>query len=144
MIAVAGPTPAQTEALRRCYPGWTFLHIDTPTRLERGTAAWERCIGEASKAHWHVLLACLSFPKQELFAHDVRAARQAAGGIIMCVGAAVDFLSGVKPRAPELFQRLGLEWLHRLLTNPRRLWRRYLVEGPKIFALYLRYVARRT
>ena len=74
----------------------------------------------------------------ELFAAGVRAARQEKGGVILCVGAAVDFLSGTLPRAPEGWQRLGLEWLHRLLSEPRRLWRRYLVDGPKVFLIYLR------
>lgn len=137
VFAVAGPTPEQTDALRRRYPGWRFLHIDTPARLMRGTPEWDRCVSEASSQPWDILLACLSFPKQELFARDIRSKRTAAGGVIMCVGAAVDFLSGTQPRAPESFQKRGLEWLHRLITNPRRLWRRYLVEGPRIFLLYL-------
>ena len=70
-----------------------------------------------------------------------RATRQ-GGGLICCVGAAVDFLSGTTARAPESVQRLGLEWLHRLLSEPRRLWRRYLIDGPKIFLLYLERVRR--
>ena len=137
VIAVIGPMPAQTEALRQRYPGWQFVHLDAPQDLKRGTPAWDRCVAQAAEENWNILLACLSFPKQELFAHDVRAARQTAGGVIMCVGEAVDFLSGTHRRAPQSFQRHGLEWLHRLLTNPRRLWRRYLVEGPKIFLLYI-------
>ena len=71
---------------------------------------------------------------------DVRAARAHKGGVILCVGAAVDFLSGSLPRAPQSWQRFGLEWLHRLLSEPRRLWRRYLVDGPKVFLIYLRRV----
>jgi hypothetical protein len=39
------------------------------------------------------------------------------------------------PRAPLWMQRLSLEWLHRLLGNPRRFWRRYLIDGPRIFVL---------
>src|SRR5205807_2139241 len=38
--------------------------------------------------------------------------------------------------------RLGLEWAHRLATNPQRLWRRYLLEGPRIFPIYLAWVLR--
>lgn len=135
VFALAGPTPEQTEEMRRRYPGWTFIHIDTPARLMRGTPEWDACVADAAKKPWNILLACLSFPKQELFAFDVRAKRQ-GGGVIMCVGAAVDFLSGTHWRAPMILQRFGLEWFHRLITNPRRLWRRYLVEGPKIFMLY--------
>lgn len=143
VFAVAGPSLEQTNALRARYPDWRILHIDTPLGLTRGTPEWEACVIEASAAPWHILLSCLSFPKQELFAADVRAKRHTAGGVIMCVGAAVDFLSGTLVRAPTGFQRLGLEWLHRLLSDPRRLWRRYLVDGPKIFLLYLQMRLRR-
>jgi exopolysaccharide biosynthesis WecB/TagA/CpsF family protein len=136
VFAVAGPRREQTEALAARFPERRFLHLDTPTRLVRGTPEWDACVAEAAAASWQVLLCCLSFPKQELFAADLRAARR-AGGVVMCVGAAVDFLSGSIRRAPIGFQRLGFEWLYRLLSDPRRLWRRYLVDGPRIFLLYL-------
>jgi len=45
----------------------------------------------------------------------------------VCVGAAFDFHAGLKPRAPPLMQRAGLEWFFRLACEPRRLWRRYLI-----------------
>jgi exopolysaccharide biosynthesis WecB/TagA/CpsF family protein len=50
--------------------------------------------------------------------------------IALCFGAALDFLIGTQRRAPRLVQRLELEWLWRLAGNPRRLARRYLIEGP--------------
>lgn len=137
-IAVVGPTAGQFDALCARYPHHDFVYIPAPSALVRGSAEWDACVAHAAGARWHVLLACLSFPKQELFACDVRARRR-GGGIVMCVGAAVDFLSGTQRRAPESWQRHGFEWLHRLLTDPRRLWRRYLVEGPKIFLLYWQY-----
>lgn len=46
------------------------------------------------------------------------------------VGAAFDFHAGLKRQAPRWMQRSGLEWLFRLLTEPRRLWRRYLINNP--------------
>jgi N-acetylglucosaminyldiphosphoundecaprenol N-acetyl-beta-D-mannosaminyltransferase len=49
--------------------------------------------------------------------------------VLVGVGAAFDFLSGRKPQAPRWMQRSGLEWLFRLATEPRRLWRRYLVNN---------------
>ena len=45
--------------------------------------------------------------------------------LLIGVGAAFDFLSGAKPQAPVWIQRIGLEWLFRLVSEPRRLWRRY-------------------
>jgi N-acetylglucosaminyldiphosphoundecaprenol N-acetyl-beta-D-mannosaminyltransferase len=64
-------------------------------------------------------------PKQDLVAARLR--EREAAPVIMCVGAAFDFVAGVKRRAPVWMQRAGLEWLHRLLSEPRRLWRRYIV-----------------
>lgn len=140
VIAMAGPTPAQAEAMAARFADWRFHLIDIPARLVRDTPEWQAAVQAAAQADWQILLSCLSFPKQELFAADVRAARPDKGGVILCVGAAVDFLSGSLPRAPESWQRFGLEWLHRLLSEPRRLWRRYLVDGPKVFLIYLRRV----
>jgi len=53
------------------------------------------------------------------------------------VGAAFDFHSGAVRRAPQWMQKAGLEWLHRLITEPRRLWRRYLVMAPKFIWLMI-------
>jgi len=55
--------------------------------------------------------------------------------VLIGVGAAFDFLTGRKPQAPRWMQRAGLEWLFRLLTEPRRLWRRYLINNPLFVAL---------
>ncbi|HWE55055.1 MAG TPA: WecB/TagA/CpsF family glycosyltransferase [Acidimicrobiales bacterium] len=56
------------------------------------------------------------------------------GGVVIGVGSALDFVAGTRSRAPRLFQRLGFEWLWRMLLEPRRLWRRYLVEDMPLLA----------
>ncbi|MFL5330788.1 MAG: WecB/TagA/CpsF family glycosyltransferase [Gemmataceae bacterium] len=66
----------------------------------------------------------LGCPKQDLFAFDHRNSIHA---VQICVGAAFDFHAGVKKMAPAWMQRRGLEWLYRLLQEPRRLWKRYFV-----------------
>lgn len=70
----------------------------------------------------------LSTPKQErwMSAH----VRALPGKVLIGVGAAFDFHAGLKRQAPSWMQRSGLEWLFRLLSEPRRLWRRYLVNNP--------------
>ncbi len=50
--------------------------------------------------------------------------------IFLAIGATLDFEAGNKKRAPKWITELGLEWLHRLLSEPRRLWKRYLIGGP--------------
>ncbi len=70
----------------------------------------------------------LSTPKQEQWMAIHRTRLRAP--VLIGVGAAFDFLSGVKPQAPRWMQRSGLEWLFRLASEPRRLWWRYLVDNP--------------
>jgi N-acetylglucosaminyldiphosphoundecaprenol N-acetyl-beta-D-mannosaminyltransferase len=66
----------------------------------------------------------LGTPKQDI---EARRIAESTGKIVFAVGAAFDFLSGAKPEAPRFVQSLGLEWLFRLLSEPRRLWKRYLI-----------------
>ncbi len=81
-------------------------------------------------------------PQQELLAQQVLDSGRATG-IGLCIGASLEFVTGRKARAPQWMRRLEIEWLHRLLSEPRRLWRRYLVEGPKVFALTMKAGKRR-
>ena len=75
-----------------------------------------------------IVWVCLGSPKQELWVAKFRDRLNAP--ILIGVGSAFDFLSGRKPQAPRWMQRSALEWLFRLLTEPRRLWRRYLINNP--------------
>jgi len=74
----------------------------------------------------------LSTPKQERWIFENKA--ELSAGLAVSVGAAFDFISGSKPSAPRVFQENGLEWLYRLAKEPRRLWRRYLLGGPKFLS----------
>jgi exopolysaccharide biosynthesis WecB/TagA/CpsF family protein len=69
----------------------------------------------------------LGCPRQEVFAFEFR---EALGMPILSVGAAFPFLAGMVPQAPLWMQDAGLEWLFRLVIEPRRLWRRYVYLNP--------------
>lgn len=135
-IGVFGPDRAAFDDLAARYPGRRFTFIEAPM-LTPGTPGWIAAVDAAARADWDVLLACVSFPKQEMFAHALRAAGRERG-VTLCVGASVDFLTGRQQRAPRIFQQLSLEWLHRLLSQPRRMFRRYVIEGPAIFGWFVR------
>jgi N-acetylglucosaminyldiphosphoundecaprenol N-acetyl-beta-D-mannosaminyltransferase len=77
----------------------------------------------------------ISSPKQEYWM--MKAAPLIGRGVFFGVGAAFDFHSGAVARAPGWMRDNGLEWLHRLLSEPRRLWRRYLLLAPKFVLLLL-------
>jgi N-acetylglucosaminyldiphosphoundecaprenol N-acetyl-beta-D-mannosaminyltransferase len=72
-----------------------------------------------------ILLAAMSSPKKEIFL--ARWFPRLDVPVCHGVGGAFDVLAGKVKRAPEVWQRLGLEWLYRVVQEPRRLWRRYLV-----------------
>ncbi len=78
-------------------------------------------------------------PKQELFAH---AHRDSIRGVQLCVGAAFDFHAGKKKIAPAWMQKRGLEWLYRLCSEPKRLFKRYLVTNSIFVMLALREMLR--
>ena len=80
----------------------------------------------------------VAMPQQEILALRVAQAGGAVG-VGLCIGASLDFLTGRKARAPLWMRKASLEWLHRLLSEPKRLWRRYLVEGPRIFLLTMKW-----
>ncbi|WP_368188464.1 WecB/TagA/CpsF family glycosyltransferase [Aestuariibius sp. HNIBRBA575] len=135
-IAIIGPAQDDFEILCQKFPDHNFVFVQAPV-MRRGDADWQETLQRAEAAEADILLLCLSFPKQEEFALDLRS-RGHVHGIGMCVGASVDFLTGRQKRAPRWVNRIGMEWAWRLLQNPRRLWKRYLVEGPKIFVLFLK------
>jgi N-acetylglucosaminyldiphosphoundecaprenol N-acetyl-beta-D-mannosaminyltransferase len=98
--------------------------------LERGPI-----LERIKRSRAELVLIAFGAPKQELFAH---AARHETGAVFVGVGASLDFVAGTARRAPKWMSRFGLEWLYRLVQEPRRLWRRYLVRDPKFFALVAR------
>lgn len=80
-----------------------------------------------------IIFVALGCPKQEQW---MAAHRGRIHAVMIGVGAAFDFHAGVVRRAPRWMQQAGLEWLHRLLSEPRRLWRRYFVTNT-LFLAYL-------
>lgn len=78
-----------------------------------------------------VLWVGLGVPKQEYWMYDHKDRLNVS--VILGVGAAFDYVSGVNKMPPRWIQEYGFEWLFRLLSEPRRLWHRYLVYGPKFY-----------
>jgi N-acetylglucosaminyldiphosphoundecaprenol N-acetyl-beta-D-mannosaminyltransferase len=128
-----GGEPAVLTALRTRltlrYPRVELAGGESPPF--RALEDWE--LEEAARriaaANTQVLWIGLGTPKQDLVA--ARLKDLGAAPVILCVGAAFDFMAGTKARAPRWMQQAGLEWLHRLGSEPGRLGRRYLVGNPR-------------
>lgn len=137
-IAVIGGDEALISGLRARYPRVEFVQHCPPMGLLRNATARAEAARFIAEQKARFSFICVGSPQQELIANEA-AALGDSRGLALCLGAALDFITGREKRAPKLAQRLGLEWSYRLLTNPRRMWRRYLVEGPAIFLLAYRW-----
>jgi exopolysaccharide biosynthesis WecB/TagA/CpsF family protein len=137
-LAMVGGDDNLLRGLRTRYPHVEFVQHCPPMGLMRNPVARRAAAEFIADAKARFALICVGSPQQELIAAEA-AKIEGAHGLALCIGAALEFLTGDQKRAPVLARRLGLEWAHRLLTNPRRLWKRYLVDGPAIFVLAYRW-----
>ncbi|MGH2542612.1 MAG: WecB/TagA/CpsF family glycosyltransferase [Ardenticatenaceae bacterium] len=120
--------------LRAQLPGLTIAGA-RPSRFKRLSAAEKQeLIAEIAQSGAALTFVGLGCPRQETWLYEYRAALSMP---VIAVGAAFDFHAGALPQAPVYLQRAGLEWLFRLLHEPRRLWQRYLLLNPLYLALLL-------
>ncbi|MDX2157234.1 MAG: WecB/TagA/CpsF family glycosyltransferase [Hyphomicrobiaceae bacterium] len=123
------------ERLARSYPGLTIAGTTCPPFRAQTPEEIERDIARINASGADIVWIGLGCPKQELWMHELSSRFQ--GRILIGVGAAFDFHTGRIVRAPRWMRDNGLEWLHRLMSEPRRLWRRYLLLAPRFLALSL-------
>ena len=126
-MTVIGLCPEGVAALRCRLPQIHLAHHRPPPGLAGNAAAFAEALAFAVDHPARFTLLALGSPAQERLAAAIRH----YGGMTgtgLCIGAALDFWTGVSPRAPVWMRRAGLEWLFRFWREPRRLWRRYLVD----------------
>jgi N-acetylglucosaminyldiphosphoundecaprenol N-acetyl-beta-D-mannosaminyltransferase len=122
------------DRLRARVPGLKIVGCYSPPFRPLTPGEDAVVVREINEANPDIVWVGLSTPKQERWMATHRESIGAA--VLIGVGAAFDFHAGLKRQAPYWMQRSGLEWLFRLLAEPRRLWRRYLVNNP-LFLWYL-------
>ena len=113
------------QRLRAAHPGLHVVGTQSPPFRPLSEAEIAAAAAEIRAAGTEILWVGLGAPKQNFIAERLREHR--AAPVIITIGAAFDFASGVKRRAPGWMQKLGLEWLFRMIQEPRRLGRRYAV-----------------
>ncbi|WP_128113140.1 WecB/TagA/CpsF family glycosyltransferase [Polynucleobacter necessarius] len=112
-----------SEKLVNLFPGLQIAGMHAPTALPEKPTVDEELTKQINHSGANILFVGLGCPKQEYWcATHAPYLRPIAIG----VGAAFDFHTGTKKRPPAFIQGLGLEWLYRLISEPRRLWKRYL------------------
>ena len=140
-VGFFGGTPKALDGLLATvgerFPGVRVAYACAPPFRALDAEEDERVIEDIRTSGVRILFVGLGCPKQELW---MMAHRGVIPAVMLGVGAAFDFLSGMKRQAPNWMQRNGLEWVFRLMTEPRRLFWRYAVHNPRFIVLAGRQV----
>lgn len=138
-VLVIGGDARTLSSLRALTPTAVFTQHLPPMGLLSNPLAMQSTVAFVEENPAELIFLAVGSPQQELIAYRVHD-RGKATGTAFCIGAAIEFATGEKPRAPEWMRAAALEWAYRLLTEPRRLWRRYLVDGLRIVPITLRWL----
>jgi len=131
---------AMIDRLKDRWPQLLITYQESPPFRPLSAEEDAAVISAINASGTQVLFVGLGAPKQERWmAEHVGSVR----AVMVGVGAAFDFLAGAKRQAPMLAQRAGLEWLFRLATEPKRLWKRYAKHNPRFVFLFARQLVQR-
>ncbi|MCA9196400.1 MAG: WecB/TagA/CpsF family glycosyltransferase [Planctomycetales bacterium] len=115
------------RAAQRIHAQWPNVKVigtySPPMGFEKDDAENQAILDRINSVRPQLLVVGLGAPKQELWVH--RFYQQIEADVALCVGATIDFLAGEKPQAPVWMRRTGLEWIHRVCSEPKRLAKRY-------------------
>lgn len=119
-------------ALRSHFPGLSIAGAEPSKFRLLGPEEKRETAERIRRSGARITFVGLGCPRQEVFAYEYR---DLLAMPVIAVGAAFDYHAGVAAEPPPLLQDLGLQWLHRLLQDPRRLWKRYLALNPAYLGL---------
>ena len=129
------------DLLVKSIPGLHVVGVASPRiNVDSASATHDAIVDELREARPDLVLVALGAPKQELFSHAV--AERLRPAVLVGIGGTLDFIAGKVRRAPPWMSKNGLEWLFRLAQEPRRMWRRYLVQDPRFLLIVLRELRR--
>lgn len=131
-----GVAERAADNLRARFPSLRIVgSYGPPFGFESDEAENQRIVQRINHARPDLLFVGLGAPKQEKWV--ARHLHQLEIKVALCVGAGIDYVAGTLARAPRWMRRTGLEWLWRLLQEPKRLWQRYLIEDMAFVRLFL-------
>lgn len=126
--AAEGVGERAATVIRSTYPSVEVVGVLSPSfGFENCKEQNKDIIRKINNAKPDVLVIGLGAPKQELWIHEHR--KEIKAKVAFCVGATIDFIAGEKSQAPVWMRRVGLEWAHRILSEPRRLLGRYVYDA---------------
>lgn len=126
--------------LEQRFPGHRIAGMRSPPFRALDAAENEAMVQEINAARPDILWVALGLPKQEIWIEEHR--KQLKVPVVIAVGAAFGFLSGRVSRTPKWIGDAGFEWAWRLAAEPKKLWRRDLIDGPRFLVRVARDLAR--
>ncbi len=136
--AAPGVALKAAKRLQQDYPGLKVAGVySPPPGFEKDPEEMRRINMILKESHADMLFVGMGVPKQDIFIYENKDIYRIP--MSFSVGGTIDFLAGEQKRAPKWVSRIGMEWLYRLLHDPRRLFKRYLIDDIGIFRLVLKY-----
>ena len=117
------------ERAKEEYPNVKIHTYSPPFRIEFSQIENQIMIDEINEVKPDTLFVGMTAPKQEKWAYNHF--EELEVGHVCCIGAVFDFYAGTVKRAPQWMIQIGMEWLYRLISEPRRMWRRYIIGNTK-------------
>lgn len=121
------------QILTQQHPNFAARSYCPPMGFEKDPAENEKISSMIREYSPHILCVALGAPKQEYWIH--RHARQLGVPVSLGVGASLDFVAGFQKRAPQFLCKIGLEWAWRLMLEPKRMYKRYLIDDRAFFSI---------
>ncbi|MDZ5254362.1 WecB/TagA/CpsF family glycosyltransferase [Clostridium sp. LIBA-8841] len=136
--AAEGVAAKAAENLKEKYKGLNIVGTYSPSYgFEEKEDEIKKIIKVINNVRPDILAVGLGAPKQEKFLYKYR--NQLNVPISLAIGASIDFEAGNVKRAPKIMQNMGLEWFYRLCKEPKRMFKRYIIDDFKIFKIFIKY-----
>ncbi|MCW3150723.1 WecB/TagA/CpsF family glycosyltransferase [Stutzerimonas stutzeri] len=141
-VVLIGASKEECAKLQTLYPGITIYHHNPPMGFIDKPDEVRRCLEFVREHPSELVFYAVGAPRQEILASSIESHERTGMGF--CIGASISFATGSIKRAPRWMQNCKLEWLHRMLSEPRRLVKRYVHDALYIVPAYRREKNSRT
>jgi exopolysaccharide biosynthesis WecB/TagA/CpsF family protein len=139
-IAVIGGSKEIISTIEEKYSISKIVHYNPPMGFHTDNNEMKKCVDVCKAAAADIVFLAVGSPKQEMVAKQLKEAN--VSGCYLCIGASLLFLAGEEKRAPEFVRKVNCEWLYRLLQNPKRLAKRYLIDGWGILPILIKEISK--
>lgn len=139
--AAPGVAQKAAEEMQKKYIGLKVAGTySPPLDFEKDEKEIERINKMLLDSKADMLFVGMGVPKQDKFIYENMHKYQIP--MSFSIGGTIDFIAGVQKRAPKWIRKIGFEWLYRLITNPKKMFKRYIVDDLQIFKLTIKYYSR--